>query len=150
MPDQQEPVCQEPGCGAHIQYTPHGWRHYAEHGEPMIWHEPRPPQSPQEGSSEAFRAGFKAGQQEERDRVAALEQQVYRLQAALRLVRDLDRCEHGRHEPDYCDQCGGKSHGNLLADVNAGYTIDGQAITVGELRARTLEEAAAAMREVKP
>lgn len=33
---------------------------------------------------------------------------------ALRLLSDLDRCEHGRHSSDYCWDCGHMSSGNLL------------------------------------
>ena len=41
--------------------------------------------------------------------------------AALRMVSDLDRCEHGRHQGDACYGCGAESAGNV--NVQEGETI---------------------------
>lgn len=48
------------------------------------------------------------------------------------LCMDLDRCEHGRHEGDICDGCGGPSHGNYdIDDEKAiGHDIGGNVIRV--------------------
>ncbi|MGI5408688.1 hypothetical protein ACQEV9_18080 [Streptomyces chartreusis] len=35
--------------------------------------------------------------------------------AMVRILSDLDRCQHGRHEGDPCADCGGPSHGNPYA-----------------------------------
>jgi hypothetical protein len=40
------------------------------------------------------------------------------------IARDLDRCEHGRHEGDVCSSCGGPSKGNPLWDVDSVRLID--------------------------
>lgn len=47
---------------------------------------------------------------------------------ALRILRDLDRCPHGRHEGDYCSGlsgCNGPSLGNPLIKTGTiiGYTL---------------------------
>jgi hypothetical protein len=63
---------------------------------------------------------------EERDRV------ISRLYKWSQICADLDRCEHGRHEGDVCDQCRGPSHGNPLLGVDRqiGYDIGGLPICV--------------------
>jgi len=51
----------------------------------------------------------------------------------VRLVQDLDRCEHGRHAKDSCFMCpGGKSTGNLLLSPHQkiGHTVHGRPIVV--------------------
>lgn len=52
---------------------------------------------------------------------------------ALRLLQDLDRCEHGRHSIDHCLMCpDGRSTGNLLLKpVTAiGHGVRGESIVV--------------------
>lgn len=52
---------------------------------------------------------------------------------ALRLLQDLDRCEHGRHSIDHCLMCpGGQSTGNLLLKPGTvlGHSYDGTKIVV--------------------
>lgn len=49
------------------------------------------------------------------------------------VLSDLDRCEHGRHAPDSCNECGGRSHGNTFmppAGTRIGTTMYGLAIVV--------------------
>jgi hypothetical protein len=48
------------------------------------------------------------------------------------ICQDLDRCEHGRHEDDVCDGCGGYSKGNPLLGENRaiGFSLDGIPIAV--------------------
>ena len=46
--------------------------------------------------------------------------------AFARMVSDLDRCEHGRHEGDVCGSCGGPSVGNLLLGDPIGFTMGGK------------------------
>lgn len=47
------------------------------------------------------------------------------LRLARRILGDLDRCEHGRHEGDDCSSCGGPSKGNpkFPAGEAIGYTL---------------------------
>lgn len=49
-----------------------------------------------------------------------------------RLLMDLHRCEHGRHEGDDCLDCGGRSTGNLLLQPGSviGHTVHGLEIAV--------------------
>lgn len=45
------------------------------------------------------------------------------------ILFDLDRCEHGRHEGDNCNGCGGPSQGNpLVAARQLGFDISGRPI----------------------
>lgn len=56
-------------------------------------------------------------------------------QEAVRLLSDLDRCEHGRHSTDGCGWCpGGMSTGNLLLPPGTviGHALGGRPITVPE------------------
>jgi hypothetical protein len=48
------------------------------------------------------------------------------------ILTDLDRCEHGRHEGDDCNQCGGPSTGNPIPEDDRiiGYDISGRSIVV--------------------
>jgi hypothetical protein len=48
------------------------------------------------------------------------------------ICADLDRCEHGRHEGDVCDGCGGPSKGNPFLGENRaiGFGLDGVPIWV--------------------
>lgn len=48
------------------------------------------------------------------------------------MLMDLDRCEHGRHEGDACNQCGGPSVGNRVPqdDRILGFDISGRAIFI--------------------
>jgi hypothetical protein len=66
-----------------------------------------------------------------------LQRSLNRARAFERICMDLDRCEHGRHEGDVCDGCGGASHGNpfhyneISGDpLPIGYTIDGKEIII--------------------
>lgn len=47
-----------------------------------------------------------------------------------RILLDLDRCEHGRHEGDQCFECKGPSHGNphLRPGQVIGYGLGGAPI----------------------
>lgn len=78
-----------------------------------------------------------------KDRIEALQRQVSNLEGFRRLVSDLSRCRHGRHQGDKCagwrgpglqdGGCqGGISLGNLGLQPGdrAGWTIDGRPITV--------------------
>lgn len=57
------------------------------------------------------------------------------LTLAMLIIRDLDRCEHGRHAPDVCGQCGGRSHGNPLAGIKIGNDLEAKPHTVADLYA---------------
>ena len=53
--------------------------------------------------------------------------------SARRVLADLDRCEHGRHEGDACFSCpDGQSHGNphMSPGQIIGYGLDGVPIVV--------------------
>lgn len=58
------------------------------------------------------------------------------LQGLSRVLSDLDRCEHGRHEGDVCggaSGCNGPSHGNqFLTDRRVGTDISGRPLRVPE------------------
>lgn len=48
-----------------------------------------------------------------------------------RLMRDLDRCEHGRHEGDICSSCGGPSKGGIIpTGTPIGFTMSGNPIVM--------------------
>lgn len=49
-----------------------------------------------------------------------------------RILAELHRCEHGRHEGDSCLSCGGMSSGNLLLRPGTviGHTLYGHEIVV--------------------
>jgi hypothetical protein len=50
-----------------------------------------------------------------------------------RILNDLNRCEHGRHEKDACYSCeGGVSSGNQILPVGMviGHTVYGDEITI--------------------
>lgn len=53
------------------------------------------------------------------------EEEEKELRLARRILNDLDRCEHGRHEGDYCASCGGPSKGNpkFREGETIGYTL---------------------------
>lgn len=59
-------------------------------------------------------------------------QEAVRITRLGRMLLDLHRCEHGRHEGDHCLSCGGPSEGNphLKPGEMIGYTIHGEAIVV--------------------
>jgi hypothetical protein len=48
----------------------------------------------------------------------------------LEILRDLDRCQHGRHEGDTCVSCGEISQGNPVLPIGTqiGYTLYGEPI----------------------
>jgi hypothetical protein len=71
-------------------------------------------------------------------------QELHRAQAALRVLSDLSRSEHGRHEGDSEFQTeGGRSLGNsfLQTGQRIGTTMDGRPITVPSPRERGNPEA---------
>lgn len=50
----------------------------------------------------------------------------------VKILTDLDRCQHGRHEGDACGSCGIASHGNphmVVGDI-VGYGIHGHPIVM--------------------
>ena len=61
---------------------------------------------------------------------------THQLQQFLMLLDDMDRCEHGRHETDFCNMCEGMSKGNPYMDEHRtiGHTLDGLAITLPDRR----------------
>lgn len=72
-----------------------------------------------------------------RDQFAEINRSMHALAESatgmMRLISDLDRCEHGRHAKDSCLICpGGKSTGNLLLEPGrvVGHTVHGRAIVV--------------------
>lgn len=70
------------------------------------------------------------------EQVRNLREEVGRLQGLSRVLSDLDRCEHGRHEGDVCSGvsgCNGPSHGNqFLTDRRVGTDLSGNALRVPE------------------
>jgi len=79
-----------------------------------------------------------------RQLAASRDERISRLSYWSVICQDLDRCEHGRHEGDVCDGCGGASHGNPALETEVvdfrcddftvprqiGFTIDGAPIVV--------------------
>lgn len=58
------------------------------------------------------------------DRITGDRERIARMGAFERLVSDLDRCEHGRHEGDACQCPGGVSLGGVLPTGSViGHTI---------------------------
>lgn len=59
---------------------------------------------------------------------AALAEERRRANLACSVLADLDRCQHGRHEGDVCNGCGGPSKGNPRMGVNRtlGYDLSGR------------------------
>jgi hypothetical protein len=69
-------------------------------------------------------------------------EETYRTEAAVMLLSDLDRCEHGRHVGDICSGqagCNGPSHGNqyLTPGFRIGTTMSGKPIIIPAIDRRS-------------
>lgn len=65
------------------------------------------------------------------EQLRRLRVETQQLQGLTRVLGDLDRCEHGRHEGDVCTACGGPSHGNqFLSDRRVGTNLSAQPLRV--------------------
>lgn len=67
--------------------------------------------------------------------------EIANARAAVTLLSDLDRCEHGRHVGDVCggsSGCNGPSHGNpfLEPGQRIGTTLSAQPIIIPDVRSR--------------
>lgn len=93
---------------AQQKLDPHIYSNLSVNDGPLEWVEPHDGEPAYQRRS-MRRVTWQEAYERERD-------QVQRLQSFETFVRDLDRCQHGRHEGDTCTferGCGGPSKGNI-------------------------------------